>query len=123
MKPSVPPHMVALLVLTSLTPVIAENVAIPTAPTSSDSAQPFAPLTRSQIAAAFKASTPIPRARPVAPRIAKAKSGTPADVRREPVSFHPITIKNGPQPYVVDPDGLRKGLALISGLYRKAGSR
>ncbi len=65
----------------------------------------------------------IPRAIPVAHPVSRSKSAADPKLRREPVSFHPITVKNGPQPYVLDADSLQKGLALISELYRKNGVR
>jgi hypothetical protein len=126
MKPSVSPHMVALLVLASLSTLRAESPATPTAPSSPNHPQPSSARNFSSpavIAAAFESPALIPRAIPVAPDTSKPKAAVHLDVRREPVSFHPITVKNGPQPYIVDPDSLQKGLALISELYRKSANR
>ncbi len=132
MKPSVSPHVVALLVFTSLSSLGAETVANPTTPSIPKSSEtsilrnfrsPVAVHPGGKVAAAFKSSVPIPRAIPVVTAAPTTKPAIHLGVRREPVSFHPITVKNGPQPYVVDPDSLQKGLALISELYRKSSGR
>jgi hypothetical protein len=130
MKPSFPPRMAVLLILTSLSSPGAETLAKPapaTAPThpetsaSSRFSSPSAVKPDDKVAAAIKST--IPRAIPVVEVAPEAKPVVELKVRRESVSIHPITVKNGPQPYVIEPDSLQKGLTLISELYRKSGRR
>ena len=132
MKPSVPPRMVALLILTSLSSLGAESLTKPITPPAPNShkttfARRFSPPEETSspaaIAAAIESKSSIPRAIPVVSAAPKAESGISLHVHRELVSFHPITVKNGPQPYGVEADSLQKGLALISQLYRKTGGR
>lgn len=100
MKTSVSPHMVFLITLASLSPLGAQSI-------EKQSRRPSAAVTR---------STP-------APAVPAAASAPSRQVRRAPVSFHPITVRNGPQPYVIEADSLQNGLALISKLYQKSGRR
>ncbi len=123
MKPFVSPHVVALLIFTSFSPLGAEIVSKPTAPSSPSRTETSSARSIVPPAAISGTSVRIPRAKPVITATPAAKPTIHLDVRREPVSIHPITVKNGPQPYVVDPDSLQKGLALISKLYRKSGNR
>lgn len=142
MKLSVSPRMVVLLFLGSLSPLGAQNLAIPTASQEAFEATPGQAFTAStafrgsrEVPDQDKAVSKLPEAAPayatqdvrtLAPRsnrVLKAEAVVPLNVLRKPSAFRRVAVSNGPQPYIVETDSLQKGLAMVSALYRESGKR
>ena len=142
--------MVALLALSAVTPLIAQNLVGTThafeAGLKSDdldgSSDPrFAsmsvPSGRYEVPAMEKASGSLPDAKPVFasqdaltlnPRVTTApqnvESVVDLDVLRSPSPYRKIAVSTGnSQPYEVSPNSLQNGLARISAVYRESGKR
>ena len=147
MKTPVFPHMVALLALSAVTPLLAQNsvgnfrsfeIGLKTDSLDGGSDPGF--LTSSVIDGGFELPAPgkaqgnLPDARPVFasqdsltlnPRVSAPQdieSVVDLTVLRNPSPYRTLAVSTGsPQPYEISTNGLQKGLARISAVYRESG--
>jgi hypothetical protein len=149
MKTPVFPHMVALLVLSTITPLIAQN-SVGTL-RSFDVAQKVDDLvgesdsgftsyqessTRYEVPAIEKAQGSLLDSKPVyasqdaltldsfASSKQKVESVVDLNVLRKPSPYQKVAVSNGSlRPYQIEENSLQKGLQKISAVYREAGKR
>ncbi|MEO5916519.1 MAG: hypothetical protein ABIS50_19940 [Luteolibacter sp.] len=145
MKPPVSPHMVALLILSAIAPLSAQNLestpaspeiakadAVNDAPRfhgSSDLPEKY------EVPEIEKAQGIIPNGKPVfaaqdvrnldtrASNEQKVESVIDLSVLRNPSPFRKVAVSTGSQPYEVSTGSLQNGLALISAVYRESGKK
>ncbi len=129
MKPTVSPHMVALLILGTIAPLSAQNLVSTTR--SQEIGIKAAQPGSFEVPAIEKAQGELPAANPVyaaqdslnlemqASSRRSVESVVDLDVLRSPSPYRKVA--SGTQPYEIEADSLQNGLARISAVYRAAG--
>lgn len=148
MKPPVSPHMVAILLLSAMAPLSAQNlVGVTRSPESGNKAEaiegsndlPFAEGSvlqgKYEVPVLVKAQGELPPAKPVfaaqdaitldtrATSQQKVDAVVDLGVLRNPSPYRKVAVSTGGQPYEVAADSLQTGLAMISAVYRESGKR
>lgn len=148
MKPSVSPHMVALLLLSAIAPLSAQNLAsVNRSPEAGNKAEAIEGTSEQlftegsvlpgkyEVPVLVKAQGELPAARPVfaaqdaitldtrATNQQKVDSVVDLGVLRNPSPYRKVAVSTGGQPYEVAADSLQSGLAMISAVYRESGKR
>lgn len=146
MKTPVSPHMVALLLLSTIAPLSAQNlVSASPAPEISikadivegNSEQAFTDgaslVSKYEVPAVAKAKGDLPETKPVftaqdsatldarAASQQKVDSVVDLDVLRNPSAYRKVMVSTAGKPYEISPESLQTGLALISAVYRESG--
>lgn len=148
MKPPVSPHMVALLLLSAIAPLSAQNLASVTrSPEAGSKAEAIEGSSEQlfpdgaampgayEVPVLVKAQGELPAPKPVfaaqdaitldtrATNQQKVDSVVDLGVLRNPSPYRKVAVSTGGQPYEVAADSLQSGLAMISAVYRESGKR
>ncbi len=148
MKPSVFPHMGAILFLSAIAPLSAQNLAsVNRSPEAGNKAeaiegtseQYFSPASvlpgSYEMPVLVKAQGELPATKPVyaaqdatldtraSTSQQKVDSVVDLGVLRNPSPYRKVAVSTAGQPYEVAADSLQDGLAMISAVYREAGKR
>lgn len=145
MKPSVSPHMAALVLLGVLTPLSAQNLMSVPASMEADPtlASKHAATVRVYCSASLPTQYEVPEVKKAigilpgdnsvyasqdvrtldtrASDRQNVESVIDLDLLRQPSPYRKIVVSSTPQPYEIAPDSLQNGLAMILAVYRESG--